>query len=101
VADPYGDFVDGGLVSPELAGARLGDLLRDTGRGRLLAIAVGTVERDSPAWLAGLREGDVVLEVNRERVRNLQELGLVLSQSRFLMSMRVQRDERIVLLSRR
>jgi len=101
VADPYAAYVNGASLAPELTGARLGDLLKDTGHGRLLAVAVGTVQRDSPAWLAGLRERDVLLEVNRERVRNLQELGLVLRQHGGLVSLRVQRGDEIILLSRR
>jgi len=101
VADPYANFVDGAAIASELAGARLGDLLKDMGHGRLLAVTVGTVDRDSAAWLTGLRAGDVVLEVNRERVRNLQELGFVLGRSGAIVSLRIQRGDRIILLSRR
>jgi serine protease DegQ len=101
IADPYAAYVDGGRISPQLAGARVGDLIEETRRGRLLAVAVGTVDKDSPAWLAGLREGDILLQVNRERVRNLRELGLVVAHARVLASLRIRRDDRIIVLSRR
>jgi Do/DeqQ family serine protease len=101
VANPYADFVDGAVIDPALAGALLGNLMAETGRGRLLAVTVGTVERESPAWHAGLREGDTLLDINRERVRNLQELRFVLSQTRGLVSLRIQRGDQIILLSRR
>jgi serine protease DegQ len=101
IADPYAAYIDGGRLAPQLAGARLGDLIEETRGGRLLAVAVGTVEKDSPAWLTGLRKGDTLLKVNRERVRNLQELKYVLGRSRSLVSLRIRRDDRIVVLSRR
>ncbi|MCG6862349.1 MAG: DegQ family serine endoprotease [Chromatiaceae bacterium] len=101
IADPYAAYVDGGRLAPVLGGARLGNLIEDTGSGRLLAVAVGTVDRDSSAWLAGLREGDILLEVNRERVRNLEELKYVLDRSRALVSLRIRRGDQIVVLRRR
>jgi len=101
IADPYAAYIDGGRLSPRLAGARLGDMIKDPGHGRLLAVAVGVVDKDTPAWRTGLRQGDILLEVNRERVRNLQELEFVLRQSRALVSLRVRRGDRILALSRR
>ena len=35
---------------------------------------VEEVRRNTPAWEAGLREGDLVVAVNRESVRNLGDL---------------------------
>lgn len=101
VADPYPGYIAGKHLAHALAGARLGNLVEDTDNGRLLAVGVGTVEKDSPAWLSGLRTGDILLGVNRERVRNLQELGSVLGRSRTLVSLRLQRGDRILVLSRR
>ena len=101
IADPYADFVDGERVAPEVAGARLGDSTASASGGELRAVAVGSVEKDSPAWFIGLREGDFLLAVNRKRVRNLQELSRILSQSRAIVSLRIQRGDRILQLSRR
>jgi serine protease Do/serine protease DegQ len=55
---------------PELGGATVGTA--ESG-GRSNAVVV-RVERDSPAWNLGLREGDVIAAVNRRRVRNTDEL---------------------------
>ena len=68
---------------------------------RLLAVAVGPVDEESPAWQTGLRAGDVLLAVNRVRVRNLQELGAVLSRNGALASLRIRRGDRTLILSRR
>jgi S1-C subfamily serine protease len=40
-------------------------------RGR---VAVGPVEEDSNAWHSGLREGDVIFQINRSRVKTLGQL---------------------------
>lgn len=58
-------------VVPELAGAAIGNL--ESG-GRLQAPVVVRVERGSPAWNHGLREGDVIAGVNRRKVRSVDEL---------------------------
>ena len=58
-------------VVPELAGAAIGNL--ESG-GRIQAPVVVKVERGSPAWNHGLREGDVIAGVNRRKVRSVDEL---------------------------
>jgi S1-C subfamily serine protease len=52
-------------VTPEIAQA--------LGLKRAQGVVITTVERGSPADDAGLRRGDVILEVDREAVRNLAE----------------------------
>ena len=42
---------------------------------------VGNVEQGSPAWRSGLRDGDIILAVNRTRVRNVDELSAALESS--------------------
>jgi serine protease Do/serine protease DegQ len=56
---------------PELAGAAIGDA---EAPGRPSGATVVRVERGSPAWNLGLREGDVIAGVNRGRVQSVQEL---------------------------
>jgi len=101
VADPYAGYVEGRHLSPLLKGARLGDRSGGNGGNRAFAVAVGAVDKGSPAWLVGLREGDLLVEVNQERVRNLEALGRVLRRARTLVSLKVRRSDRIILLSRR
>lgn len=101
VADPYAGYIKGRHLTPLLQGAKLGDWIKDNGGNRPSAVAVGTVDKGSPAWLAGLREGDLLLEVNQERVRNLETLGRALRRTRALVSLKIRRGDRIILLSRR
>jgi Do/DeqQ family serine protease len=101
VADPYAHYLDGASIDPLLGGALIGDSIVETTRGRMPAVMVGTVDKDTAAWRSGLREGDLLLRANRERVRSLEELRYVLAQSRALYSLQVQRGDRIIALSRR
>jgi serine protease DegQ len=49
-------------------------LVRIPDRSRVLGVLVEEVRRNTNAWEAGLRAGDVVVAVNRQVVRNLGEL---------------------------
>lgn len=96
LADPYGDYVPGERLSALLGGALLGEP-----RERLAAVAVGPVDPDSPAWKAGLREGDRILQVNGERIDSLSSLRRVLRRSGGLYSLRVKRGDELLFFSRR
>lgn len=98
MADPYRNFVRGSRVSSSLDGALLGELDR---RGGIAGIPVGTVAENSAAWLAGLREGDRILQVNGERIGGLRDIAAVLQQSGGLYSLQVQRGDELLLLARR
>jgi len=101
VGDPYVGYVDGERLAPVLEGARLGDLIQGGGRDHRSAVAVGTVTKDSPAWFTGLREGDLLLEINQERVHNLRELRRILRRTQALVSLGIRRGDRIIVLRRR
>jgi Do/DeqQ family serine protease len=101
VADPYEGYVDGGSFDPLLTGALLGHGNIETPRGWLSAVEIGTVKPNSPAWITGLREGDLLLRVNGEPIRDLKALGLVIAESRTIYSLRLQRGDKVLALSRR
>jgi serine protease Do/serine protease DegQ len=63
--------VRGYEAPPELQGATVGTVKAD---GRPQAVAVVDVERGSPAWSHGLRAGDVIVAVNRQKVATPAEL---------------------------
>ena len=98
IADPYRDFIRGDRLSPILAGALFGELDR---RGGVPAVPVGTVETESPAWNAGLREGDRILQVNGQGIDSLREIAILLRKAGGLYSLRVQRGDDLILLARR
>jgi Do/DeqQ family serine protease len=86
IADPYRNFAPGERIAPSLAGALLGD-----GNNETAAVRVGRVTDDSPAWDSGLREGDLILGVNRSRIGTLRELSAAVRRDGGLYSLRVQR----------
>ena len=67
--------VDGAGVDPRLAGALLGDLGPDHPlHGRQPGILVRALERGSPAWQNGLREGDLIVSLNRRPLGSVADL---------------------------
>ncbi len=71
-------LVDGDTIDRRLAGARLRDL--DPTHplyGRVRGVLVSEVERNGPAWGNGIREGDVILSMNRRPVSSVVELGTI------------------------
>lgn len=69
---PQTGLTSGRQSVPELVGGRFGTLARN---GRPEAVAVVEVEQGSPAWQTGLRAGDIIVGVNRRKVRTVEELG--------------------------
>ncbi|MTW20592.1 DegQ family serine endoprotease [Allochromatium palmeri] len=98
VDDPYRHYIPGERLSPALAGALFGEL--DTASG-VPAIPVGTVDPESPAWLAGLREGDRLIQINGQHLGDPRDIVKVLRASKGLYSLRIQRGDDLLLLSRR
>jgi S1-C subfamily serine protease len=72
--------------------------LRDIGPGSPLAgraegALVAEIEQGSPAWQAGLRQGDVITGVNRRRVRSVGDLEAALQGQGQALALNVQRGE--------
>jgi serine protease Do/serine protease DegQ len=87
---------DGESVHPGLAGAALSNHESDeafAGPG----VTVGQVEPNSPAAQAGLRPNDIIVSVNRVRVRNVRELQQVANQQALLI-VSIRRGNRNLLL---
>ena len=74
IADPFEAYVEGLKVSRQLHGALFGEVIDESSLGTNAGIAVGRVAEGSAAWKEGLRDGDVIFQVNRARVKTLDEL---------------------------
>jgi len=83
---------------PELSGATVADAERN---GRPEAVAVVEVVRGSPAWARGLRPGDMIVAVNRQKVRTTRELTAALQVQGRLMLTVVRGDYVFTLALRR
>jgi Do/DeqQ family serine protease len=82
-----------GEVNKRLQGAELGDITPDNPQyNRVQGVLVLKVERDSPAWNAGLRQGDVIRSVNRQPVHSVAELEAAVKKSSGSLLLNIQRD---------
>ena len=71
-----------GSQIPQLEGVVLGPLTPSSPLyGEAEGVLVIEVEVDTPAWNAGLREGDVIIEVNRREVKDTDDILGVLESS--------------------
>ncbi|PTR15712.1 MULTISPECIES: DegQ family serine endoprotease [unclassified Nitrosospira] len=65
---------------PQLAGATVANF-KTGARGKIEGVIVTQVDANSPAWLHGIRPGDIIFGVNRKKVRSVQEFLSVLQSS--------------------
>jgi Do/DeqQ family serine protease len=85
---------------PQLAGATVANL-KAGARGKIEGVIVTQVDANSPAWLHGLRPGDVIFGVNRKKVRSVQEFlaALQSSEDRIILNL-LRGDFRLALVIR-
>ncbi|HAT1609931.1 TPA: serine endoprotease DegQ [Raoultella planticola] len=86
------------LIIPALQGASLSDgQMKDGAKG----VAVDNVDKGSPAAQVGLHKDDIIISLNRERVRSIAELRKVLESKPAVIALNVVRgNESIYLLLR-
>ncbi|HET7649737.1 MAG TPA: PDZ domain-containing protein, partial [Gammaproteobacteria bacterium] len=81
---------------PELRGLSVNNM--DAGSplyGQVKGVQVTGVERDSEAYMAGIRVGDVITAVNRTPISNVEEFRKALGQSKGGVALRVQRQDQV------
>lgn len=83
----------GADIHPGLEGAKFSSATTTASSG----VEVTDVEADSPAAQRGLRAGDLITAVNRQPIRNLQQLREIAQQGSILFLL-VQRGDRTLML---
>jgi serine protease Do/serine protease DegQ len=82
----------GEVVSKFLEGANLRDLRKGELQHADTGVLVDEVERGSPAWRAGLRKGDVIINVNRQDVETMDGLRKAVDDKEAALLLRVNRN---------
>ena len=71
-----------GDSSPKLEGAVLRDIDKNSSRyGDVDGVLVASVKRGSSAWKSGLRDGDIIVAINRYEVASVAEASQALSRA--------------------
>ena len=84
-----------GMRNKRLAGASFGNIPPESpAYGRILGVMLFEVERGTPVWEAGLREGDIITSVNRQPVRGLNEFLNIVTQLKGQLLLHVRRGDR-------
>jgi Do/DeqQ family serine protease len=91
------DRVSAEDIHPALAGAELANHDGSEGAFNGPAVLVAAVEPESPAAARGLRANDIIVAVNRTRVRSVKELQEIASQQSLLI-LAIRRGNRDLLL---
>jgi serine protease Do/serine protease DegQ len=84
IEEPRQQAIKGDKVHPRLAGAVLGQV-QDRDDNSIWRVVVLEVAQGSPAWYARLREGDIILSVNRQPVKDIDTLQQYAGNSRQLL----------------
>lgn len=87
IKTPVEEVVEGKKVHERLAGATIEEA-KDNGD---VYLVVTEVEQGSPAWNSSLREGDIILSVNRRTVRTLDEFKKVVGNNDRQILLNIQR----------
>ncbi|NOY61556.1 MAG: DegQ family serine endoprotease [Gammaproteobacteria bacterium] len=75
IAEPRRVTAEAAGLSERLSGAVLGTIEENHPlAGQVEGVEVVSVERGSPAAQAGLRKGDIIISVNREPVKNVEDV---------------------------
>jgi len=90
VEEPELVSIEGEKLHPRLAGAVLANVVEETVKGRIEGVAVADVAPGSPAMQAGLRQGDVIAQANRQAVSDINSLKAAITDSDALL-LNVQR----------
>lgn len=84
--------VSGESLSDKLAGAKLREVPEDP--SRKIAAGIGVVKVRGKAAAAGLRKGDIIVSVNRQRVKTIQDMKDTIKKNPDALLLNIQREAR-------
>ncbi len=88
-----------GIRNPRLAGVSVADLDENSPvYGQVNGVQVTQVANGTAAWKAGLRDGDVILSVNRVEVPDVESFVMLVGQTKGQLLLGVLRGNRTALL---
>ena len=86
--------IDGSLIHRKLSGAIIGEIRQQRlQRGQVNFLQVMEVKKDSNAWEAGFRVGDIIYSINKQLTRSFDEAFAIVDQNDSMV-MNIQRGER-------
>ncbi len=92
ISETSQETAGGEAISSYLEGASLRDLRKGELQHADQGVFVESVEQRSPAWRAGLREGDVIINANRQDVATMDELKGAIQDKDAALLLRVNRN---------
>lgn len=84
--------VSGKSLSSKLAGAELSETIEDTSRGTTTGIEVVGVTGNAAAH--GLRKGDIIISVNKKRVKTIVDMKAAIKKNPNALLLNIQREAR-------
>jgi len=84
--------IRGNSLSPKLEGASFSETLEDTSAGTTAGIEVISVSGSADA--TGLRKGDIIISVNKMRVKTFQDMKAAIKKNPKALLLNVQREAR-------
>lgn len=92
VEDQVSERIQGKKLSPRLTGAEFGEIREEGSRGTLSGIEV--MNASGKAASAGLRKGDIILSVNKQRVKSINDMKSAIQKNADAILLNIQRDSR-------
>ncbi|MEE8196075.1 MAG: DegQ family serine endoprotease [Acidiferrobacterales bacterium] len=81
-------------IDPRIAGATLGPISQSSPLfGRVEGVEVLQAKPGSPAWSAGLRQGDVITSVNRKPVKTLNQFATQVRKAKGALLLNIRRGD--------
>lgn len=83
-----------GAIHPALEGAKLSD----NENSKVKGVIVSDIENRSPAMQSGLENDDVIIGVDRTRIKSLKELRAYLEENEGMSALRIKRGDSVMYL---